>query len=124
MRKNERRLRRSHLKGPALSLQLQACTERSGVDAMILADGDGLVVASSAWNDDSTEQIAAQMANVGVHQFRVATLREGGLPRTVAARGFQAGEQELVVCAVGCPTERTLGELYAAIGGIQRILAA
>ena len=125
MQKRERRVRRSHFKGPALSLQLQACAERSGVEAMILASRDGLVVASSPWRETSTEHIAAQLSRVDVHQFRVDTIRETGEPpRTIAARGFDVGDEQLVVCAVGCPTEDTVGELYRAMGGIKRILAA
>jgi hypothetical protein len=125
MRKRERRVRRSPYTGAALSLQLQACAERSGVEAMILASRDGLVVASSPWNHDSTEQIAAQLSHVQTHQFRVDTVREAGAPpRTIAARGFDVGDEQMVVCAVGCPTESTVGELYLAMGGIKRILAA
>ncbi len=122
--KMERRVRRSHHTGLALSMQLQACAERSGVDAMILADGNGLVVASSEWNDDATEHVAAQLSSVSTHQFRVLTLQGAGMTRTVAARGFRVGDQELVVGAVGRPTQDIVGEMYTAMGGVSRILAA
>ncbi len=118
----ERRTRRSKYTGPALSLQLQACAERSGVDAMVLANHDGLVVASSPWNEEKCAQVAAHFTHVKAHQFRVDTLRGYGAPRTVSARGFRAGDEHLVVCAIGCPTANTVPELYTAINGIRRIL--
>lgn len=125
MPRRERRIRRSNSTGRALTFQLQTCAERSGVDAMILADAQGLVVASSPWHDDATAGIAATLANIQEHQFRVVTVRdESGPPRTIAARGFQAGEERLVVCAVGCPSSQTVDELYTAMGGIRRILGA
>jgi len=90
---------------------------------MVLASRDGLVVASSPWNQDATEQVAAHLSEVHAHQFRVSTLRrEGGAPCTMAARGFDADDEGLVLCAVGCPTERMVGEMYQAMGGIKRIL--
>lgn len=123
MPKRERRTHRSNQTGPALRLQLAACAARSGVEAMILANQDGLVVASSPWNDASTEHIAAHLARVETHQFRVGTVRTDGLPaQTVAARGFDAGDVNLVVCAVGCPTDKMVDEMYRAMGGIKRIL--
>lgn len=91
---------------------------------MILASRDGLVVASSPWQQDASDHIAAQLARVQSHQFRVATVREQGeRPRTVAARGFEVGGEHLVLCAVGCPTDKTVGEMYRAMDGIERILA-
>ena len=125
MRKRERRVRRSNQMGTALSFQLEACASRSGVEAMILANRDGLVVASSPWNPESTEVVAAQLARVQTHQFRVGTVRaQGSAPRTISARGFDVGDEELVVCAVGCPTTKMVGEIYEAIGGIKRIMNA
>lgn len=124
MRKRERRVRRSNQLGTALSLQLEACATRSGVEAMILASREGLVVASSPWNSESTEHIAAQLARVQTHQFRVGTVRtDGSAPRTVSARGFDAGDEELVVCAVGNPSRAMVDEMYLAMGGIKRMLA-
>lgn len=122
--KMERRVRRSPHTGPALSMQLQACAERSGIDAMILADSNGLVVASSEWSHDAAEHVAAQLSGISTHQFRVLTFQGAGMTRTVAARGFRVGDQELVVGAVGRPTQDIVGEMYTAMGGVTRILAA
>jgi len=124
MRKPERRIQRSNIKSSVLTYQLQACKERSGVEAVLLTSQEGFLVASSEGQDHLGESIAASLCQVQPHQFRIASIRQETRTKTIAARGFQFGEQALVVSAVGCPTENTVKELYTAMGGIQRILAS
>ena len=62
--KPERRRRRTDLITQALSYQLTACCEDSGVHAMVVADEDGLALAKSGDCQDCDE-VAATMVQLG-----------------------------------------------------------
>jgi len=124
--KVERRRRRSPLLGTALHYQLDACAERAGLHAMLVASPDGLLVASSRNTSglEMDEQIAVHVADVHPHQLVVRHVREPeSPPRTVTARGFEVDGQRLVVCAVGRPSASAVDEIYRAMGGVSRILS-
>ena len=123
MKTIERRIRRSRVVGNALNYQLQACSERAGSPALLLTARHGLVIAKSPARDIPVDSIAAQMASVGTNQFRITTVTCGSRPCVVSAKGFHSDGEEFVLCAVGNPNERTLGQMHIAIGGIRRILA-
>ena len=64
MRTLERRRRRTDLITQALTYQLLACCEDGGVHAMVVADSDGLSLASSG-DRRACDELAARMAQVG-----------------------------------------------------------
>jgi hypothetical protein len=121
--KKERRRQRSTILSTALRYQLEACAERAGLRAMLLASHDGLLVASSPWKDEYGEEIAARIGGVHPHQFVVRHVQEQGIPpSTIAARGFEVDGQRLVMCAVGNASASAVDEIYQAMGGVSRIL--
>ena len=122
--KKERRRRRSTILGTALRYQLEACAERAGLHAMLLASHDGLVVASSPWNEEHGEEIAAGLGGMQPHQFVVRRVHDHGVPpNTISARGFEVEGERLVMCAVGDPGGAAVSEIYRAMDGVSRILS-
>jgi len=119
----ERRKRRSTSPHIALTLQLDACC-REGLSAMVLADGDGLPLASSG-NDDACEEVAGKMAIVArrIREF-AGTLIGPGQRWDVQMQKLDIDGAELVLCAVGGSAEARQRSLSRAGGGVQRILAA
>ncbi|MCU0692318.1 MAG: hypothetical protein MUF54_13040 [Polyangiaceae bacterium] len=121
--KAERRIRRSDEVDAALSYQMQACAERGGLTAMVLAERGGKVVASSRWDADDCATVAQSLAGVDTARLVVRTQRaDHAEPRVVTARGFAAHGRELVLCAVGQPNDRVLRELYTAMQAVARIM--
>jgi len=106
----------------ALELQLKACADRAGVDKMIVADEDGIVVAANTicgWCDD----VAALMPYLTRGgRFAGMLLDEGSVGRPVSVRPFKALGDRLFVCAVGRLGERVDDELDMAASGVRRIL--
>lgn len=121
----ERRHRRSSDPCQALVYQFEASRERANLDAMVLADDQGLCIASSG-DPEVCEEIAAHMAILGhtVPRFRGVFLTEQKLRWTMHMRRFSVAGAELCLCAVGGATERRAEELVQSVGGTARILAA
>lgn len=103
----DRRRRRANTLGDSLNYQLAACVEDEGLSAMVLADGDGLRVAS--WGDEDVCDEVAGRAPVG------------GVPE---ARRIRFGGIELYVCAVGGEAAARRRSLDRSAGGVVRILNA
>lgn len=120
----ERRRRRSNDPSQALAYQLDACRKRAGLDAMILADQDGLCVAT-AGRAETCEQFAARVPMIQRGARRFAGEMWTDEDRwDVDVWRFDVGGMELSLCAVGgMPDERTQ-ELARSLKGVTRILAA
>lgn len=127
MRTQERRRRRADAATQttrALSYQLDACCLDGSVEAMVVADGDGLPLASSG-DTFACDEVAARMVLVGarIREFD-GTLLGAGQRWDVQMRKVQAGGSELLVCAVGGSAEARRRQIARGAAGAQRILAA
>ena len=119
----ERRTRRSRECGVALGHQLEACTRRAGLDFMVLASEDGLLVASSGTDHEQSEEVAARLASLGL-----CTESQGEIwraDRTVTARVVEVLGQRLILGAGSSKAEVRAGEeLDLAMRGVVRILVS
>lgn len=124
MSATERRRRRSDDPGQAIRYQLDACRQKAGFDAMILADRDGLCIATSG-PVMACEEFAAR---VSVMHRDEADFDDELWTQDdrwdVHVRRFDIGGVELCLCAVGgMPGERAT-EIERSLRGVTRILAA
>ncbi len=121
--KDERRTRRSEQLDLALGYQLEACVERAGLNAMLLADQDGLLVASSPGTSREKEEIAAILPLLARGQdFTGNLLGRGVMCHTVAVSAFHTADTDLFLCALGDNGEGTFEEMALAKTGVTRIL--
>lgn len=118
----ERRQRRSEHPGTALFYQLDTCRERAALEAMILADEDGLCVASSG-RVETCEELAAHMALVcdRVPYFE-GTMLSSEERRDVFMKRFRVNGEELYLCAVGGNMAMRVFEVQRSETGVTRIL--
>jgi hypothetical protein len=108
----DRRARRSAVRTEALDHLLSACRAGADLEALVLCDERGLVVAASAATHVDTDMIAAALPD--------PTLVAGcSLVRSVR---FAHGQRTLYMGAVGAGP-RAFAPLPAAIEGAKRILA-
>lgn len=120
----DRRRRRSHDAFEAIGFQLQACTEDAGLDAMVVADEDGLCLAA-AGPADRCGEIAAHLPILGRQPggFRGVLLADdGGIPADV--QRFLIDGSELYVCAIGGDEDLRARQIARSIRGCARILAS
>ncbi len=119
----ERRKRRSTNPHIALTLQLDACCA-DGIAAMVLADGDGLPLATSG-DDFACEEVAGRMVIIArkIREF-AGTLIGPGQRWDVQMTKFEHDGAELVLCAVGGTAEARQRQLGRSMRGVERILAA
>lgn len=122
-KKRERRHHRSEHRETALNLQLAVCCQ-DGVAAMVLADGDGLPLAS-AGDDYCCAEVAGRIVKVAprIQEF-AGTLIGSGQRWEVQMTKFEAAGNELVLCAVGGSAEMRRRQLARGMVAAQRILAA
>jgi len=106
----ERRRRRGETLEEALSYQLGACVEDEGLAAMVLADAEGLCVAS--WGRPDTCESAAARAPLPAERD----------PDAEAARQVWFGGIELYLCAVGGEPVARDRSLARSARGVTRIL--
>lgn len=120
----ERRQRRSSKAAEALRLQLDASLRDAECKAMVLADGEGLLVAA-AGEGMPHEEIAVYAAMVGakVENFE-GTLYSKDRHWSVRIRRFSAFGDHLFLCAVGGGGESRADNVQRSVGGVARILAA
>ncbi len=102
----ERRTRRSEVRSTALGYLLDATRERRGLEALVLLDEDGTVVASSAQPGLDPVSIAADV---------VAPLGRARTRLTVAP--FRHGTRMLTLASVG----RSLADVSRIAEGTRRI---
>lgn len=120
----ERRRRRANTPGQALEYQLAQCCEDGRIEAMVVADGDGLPLASSG-DTHACDEVAARMAIVAsrIEEFS-GTLLGSGLAWQVQMLKVQVDGAELLVCAVGGTAEARKRQITRGAEGAMRILAA
>jgi hypothetical protein len=119
----ERRHRRSDTRVAALEFQLAACCEDGSIEAMVVADSDGLALAASG-DDYACEEVAARMVLVGprIREFS-GTLLGAGHRWDVQMSKVDIDGDELLVCAVGGSAESRRQQIARGAAGARRILA-
>lgn len=123
MRK-ERRRRRADSITLALTYQLDACCQDGRIQAMVVADGDGLPLAASG-DAFACDEVAARMVHVGakIREFN-GTLLGGGARWDVQMKKVNVDGSELLVCAVGGTPEQRQKQIARGAEGALRILNA
>ncbi|MBA3455968.1 MAG: hypothetical protein H0T42_22915 [Deltaproteobacteria bacterium] len=124
MRTQERRRRRGTTVTQALRYQLATCCEDGRIEAMVVADGDGLPLASSG-DTYACDEVAARMVLVGsrIKEFSGTLLGAGNAWQVQMVKVDFEGS-ELLVCAVGGTAEARQRQLTRGASGALRILAA
>jgi hypothetical protein len=120
----ERRRRRANTATQALRYQLAACCEEGRIEAMVVADGDGLPLASSG-DTYACDEVAARMVLVGtrIKEFN-GTLLSPGHRWDVQMMKVEVDGSELLVCAVGGTADARRRQIVRGAEGALRILAA
>ncbi|MGE0871998.1 MAG: hypothetical protein AB7P03_25795 [Kofleriaceae bacterium] len=124
MRTLERRRRRANTATQALRYQLAACCEDGKIDAMVVADSDGLPLASSG-DTFACDEVAARVVLVGpkIKTFN-GTLLGAGASWDVEMVKVEIQGSELMVCAVGGTAAARKRQIKRGAEGALRILAA
>lgn len=122
--RNERRRRRATITRKALEYQLLSCCEDGRIEAMVVADGDGLALAASG-DTYACDEVAARMVLVGrrINEFS-GTLLGAGHAWHVQMRKIAFEGSELLVCAVGGTPEARTRQIKRGAEGALRILQA
>jgi len=117
----ERRRRRSNERETALRFQLEHTKERGGIEVLVLADRDGLVVAAAGESAECEElgAVAPLMSRAPLGMPLPPLLRGG----EVAVRPLALHGQELYLAAVGGGVARD-ALLRHSLSGVQRIMSA
>lgn len=120
----ERRRQRTQIVSQALHYQLAACCADGDIHAMVVADCDGLALASSG-NNEECEELAARMVLVGARTdaFR-GTLLGAGVRWDVQMQKISVDKVDLLVCAVGGSAEQRERQVQRGATGALRILGA
>ncbi len=123
MRNQERRHRRSTATTLALKYQLDACCEGGRIEAMVVADGDGLPLASSG-DTFACDEVAARMVLVGpkIQEFN-GTLLGAGHRWEVQMQKVNVEGTDLLVCVVGGTADARKRQIARGTEGALRILA-
>ncbi|MBK7585089.1 MAG: hypothetical protein IPI67_33485 [Myxococcales bacterium] len=116
----ERRVRRSERRDEALGFQLEAATERAGLDYCMLASHEGLVVACTPGDREESEEIAAQLAVLNLDPESSGEI--WGASKNVTARAFDVDGERFIVGAAGYRARTAAREIEQMISGIARIL--
>ena len=124
MRIQERRRRRGNTVTQSLQYQLAACCEDGAIEGMVVADGDGLPLASSG-DTYACDEVAARMVIVGtrINEFS-GTLLGAGHSWQVQMVKVHVDGAELLVCAVGGTAAARRKQITRGAEGALRILAA
>ena len=123
MRK-ERRIRRAETTTQALRYQLDQCCKEGGMEAMVVADRDGLPLAASG-DAYACDEVAARMVLVGprISAFD-GTLLGDKQVWDVQMMKVRIDGSELFVCAVGGTAVARKKQIARGSAGALRILAA
>jgi hypothetical protein len=121
MRK-ERRVRRAQTTTLALKYQLDQCCKDGGMDAMVLADSDGLPLAA-AGDAFACDEVAARMVLVGprISAFD-GTLLNGTKQWNVQMTKVRIDGSDILVCAVGGTATARQKQITRGAAGALRIL--
>lgn len=122
--RNERRRRRATTTTQALTYQLASCCEEGRIEAMVVADGDGLPLASSG-DTFACDEVAARMVLVGrkISEFS-GTLLGAGHAWDIQMRKVAFEGAELLVCVVGGTADSRQRQIKRGAEGALRILTA
>ncbi|MCS6797922.1 MAG: hypothetical protein NZ898_05255 [Myxococcota bacterium] len=117
----DRRKRRSNDRNAAVRYQLEYARERGGIEALVLADGDGLLLAASG-EPAVCAELGAVAPLLGHSLFRMPMppMLRGA---DVAVRRLDIYGQPLFLAAVGGGVARDVW-LARSAAGVRRILAA
>lgn len=122
MPKPQRRKKRSPIMSEALGFQLDAVRAEVGLEAMVIADEQGLCVASTG--DPATcEEIAARVSRIGRKGTFEGVLLSSAGGWQVCAQKFEVDGLPLVACAIGREGEELQAPVARSIAGITRIFA-
>ena len=123
--RNDRRHRRGQTYTQALAYQLDACCHDTSIQAMVVADGDGLALAASG-DPFACDEVAARMVLVGsrIQEFNGTLLAGGGARWDVQMIKFDVHGSELLVCAVGGTADERRRQIARGADGARRILAS
>ncbi len=119
MRNPERRTFRSPYTALALRHQLDACRRDGGMEAMVIADADGLPLACSG-DRDTCDELAARLA-LGARGATAPGLASTGGEDLVA---FAIGGHQILLGAAGGTDDARQAQLARGLDGARRILAA
>jgi len=124
MRAQERRRHRGATITQSLRFQLAACCEDGRIDAMVVADGNGLTLAASG-DPYACDEVAARMVLVGprIQEFNGVLLGPGHR-WDVQMKKIDFEGEELLVCAVGGTADARQRQIARGAEGAVRILAA
>lgn len=117
----ERRQRRSNERDTALRYQLEHTKDRGGLEVLVLADRDGLILAAAGDTAECEElgAVAPLMSRAPLG-MKLPPLLRGG---EVAIRPLALHGQELYLAAVGGGVARD-ALLHHSMAGVQRIMSA
>jgi hypothetical protein len=121
---DERRKRRSNKWGEALYYQLDTCRERSALEAMVLIDAEGYLVAT-AGDDHVCDELELEMEKISkdAEAFEGTVELPSSGAKEVYVRKLEALGNEFWLCAAGGQPERRRQEIDTSMGGIGRILS-
>jgi hypothetical protein len=119
---NERRQQRSCNTTEALHYQLEACCRDGHIEAMVIADDEGLPLAASG-DPYACDEIAARTAVIGhrVAEFS-GTLLGYAQAWDVQMKRIAVGQAELLVCVVGGSATMRQRQIERGAAGALRIL--
>lgn len=121
----ERRARRSDDRMTALQYQLEACLERACIQAMVVSDSDGFLVASKNHSEMDEEWLAAMLPMLAHLEDPAAAVfedreREEG---ALMVRAFHIDGTTFFLGVVGKREGDTFREMLTATRGVRRILS-
>ena len=119
---SERRNKRSDATGEALQLALDRAMGRGELDAVIISDATGMVVAKSD-TDLDLNMLAAILPLVGRGQV-TAAIKRAGESRDLTVRPVEIQDEMLYVAALGGEHGGRLREVASSVAAAKRILAA
>jgi hypothetical protein len=120
----DRRRRRSRDVSEALRNQLDACREDAALEAMVLADEDGLCLAA-AGPGQTCGELAATVPLLGrkAGDFQGVLLSDRGGKQMMVQR-FRIDASELYLCAIGGDDDQRARQIARSMCGVSRILRA
>jgi hypothetical protein len=122
---DERRKRRSNKWGEALYYQLDTCRERSDLEAMVLIDAEGYLVATSG-DERMCDELELEMEKISkdAEVFDGTVKLPSGGAKEVYLRRIEALGNEFWLCAAGGQPDRRRQEIDTSMAGIGRILSS
>jgi hypothetical protein len=119
---SERRSQRSDATGEALQMALDRAAGRGELDAVVISDSSGMVVAKSDTNLD-LNMLAAILPLVGRGQV-TAAIKRAGESKDLTVRPLEIQDEVLFVAALGGEHGGRMREVASSAAAARRILAA